>query len=241
LRRSELAKRGQGTIREGLRYVRGRPDLLAILGVVFFAGTFGLNFQITNALMATKAFHKGAGEYGLLGSVLAVGSLTGTLLAARRRTVRVRLVLVGAAAFGVTEFITGLMPNYTWYAIALPPAGLAALLTMTAANATLQLSTAPAMRGRVMALYLMVFAGGTPVGAPIIGWLADHYGPRWSLLFGGFITATAALVAAALLARRASMTVQAHLRPVPHLHLVPAATDAMAPEAAIGAGRGLSP
>ncbi|HEY2831870.1 MAG TPA: MFS transporter [Sporichthyaceae bacterium] len=271
LHRTELAKRGRGNIREGLRYVRGRPDLLAVLGVVFFAGTFGLNFQITNALMATKAFHKGAGEYGLLGSVLAIGSLAGTLLAARRKTVRLRLVLVGAAAFGITEFIAGLMPNYTWYALALPPAGMAALLTMTAANATLQLSTVPEMRGRVMSLYLMVFAGGTPLGAPVIGWLADHYGPRWSLLFGGLITATAAVVAAALLARRASMTVQAHLRPLPHLevsraqskrarfslarsaeaieqversehlHLVPAATDAMAPEAAIGAGRGFSP
>jgi MFS family permease len=225
---TELGARGRGSIREGLRYVRGRPDLLAVLGVVFFTGTFGLNFQITNALMATKAFHQGAGEYGLLGSVLAVGSLAGTLLAARRKTVRVRLVLVGAAAFGITEFITGLMPSYTWYAIALPPAGLAALLTMTAANATLQLSTAPAMRGRVMALYLMVFAGGTPVGAPIIGWMADHYGPRWSLLFGGAITCAAAVVASVLLARRASMTVQAHLRPLPHLHFVSAPTDELA-------------
>jgi MFS family permease len=234
---ADRAGRGRGGIREGLRYVRGRPDLLAVLGVVFFTGTFGLNFQITNALMATKAFHQGAGAYGLLGSVLAVGSLTGTLLAARRKTVRVRLVLVGAAAFGVTEFITGLMPNYTWYAIALPPAGLAALLTMTAANATLQLSTAPAMRGRVMSLYLMVFAGGTPLGAPVIGWVADHYGPRWSLLFGGFITAAAALAAAALLARRASMTVQAHLRPLPHLHIVPAPADPLESAAVIGAGR----
>ncbi|HEY3605728.1 MAG TPA: MFS transporter [Sporichthyaceae bacterium] len=228
LHRTESAGRGRGSIREGLRYVRGRPDLLAVLGVVFFAGTFGLNFQITNALMATKAFGKGAGEYGVLGSVLAVGSLTGTLLAARRKTVRVRVVLVGAAVFGVTEAICGLMPSYGWYALALPPAGMAALTTMTAANATLQLAVTPAMRGRVMALYLMVFAGGTPIGAPIIGWMADHYGPRWSLIFGGAITCTAALVASALLARRASMTVQAHLRPVPHLHLVPAPTDVMA-------------
>jgi MFS family permease len=150
------------------------------------------------------------------------------LLAARRKTVRVRVVLVGAAVFGVTEAICGLMPSYGWYALALPPAGMAALTTMTAANATLQLAVTPAMRGRVMALYLMVFAGGTPIGAPIIGWMADHYGPRWSLIFGGAITCTAALVASALLARRASMTVQAHLRPVPHLHLVPAPTDVMA-------------
>jgi MFS family permease len=214
---TEPAGHGRGGIAEGLRYVRSRPDLLAVLVVVFFAGTFGMNFQITNALMATKEFGKGAGEYGLLGSVLAVGSLTGTLIAARRKVVRVRLVLVAGAVFGITEVIVGLMPTYTWYALALPPAGMAALTLMTAANATLQLAVTPAMRGRVMSLYLVVFAGGTPIGAPVIGWMADHYGPRWSLLFGGAITATAALVAAVVLARRASLTVRAHLRPLPHL------------------------
>jgi MFS family permease len=226
---SERAGRGPGGIAEGLRYVRGRPELVAVLVVVFFAGTFGLNFQITNALMATKAFHKGAGEYGVLGSILAVGSLTGTLLAARRKVIRVRMVLVSGMAFGLLVALIALMPTYTWYAIMLPPAGMAALTMMTAANATLQLAVAPAMRGRVMALYLMVFAGGTPIGAPIIGWMADHYGPRWSLLFGGAITFTAAVGATAVLARRASLTVQAHLRPLPHVHLVPASTDAVAP------------
>jgi len=222
---TEPAGHGRGGIAEGLRYVRGRPELVAVLVVVFFAGTFGLNFQITNALMATKAFHKGAGEYGVLGSILAVGSLTGTLLAARRKVIRVRMVLVSGVAFGLLVVVIALMPTYTWYAIMLPPAGMAALTMMTAANATLQLAVTPAMRGRVMSLYLMVFAGGTPIGAPIIGWMADHYGPRWALLFGGAITAAAALVATAALARRASLTVRAHLRPLPHLHVVPTTAD----------------
>lgn len=222
---AERTPRGRGQVRDGLRYVRGRPDLLVVLAVVFFTGTFGMNFQITNALMATTEFGKGAGEFGLLGTVLAVGSLAGALLAARRTTVRLRLVIGAAVAFGVIEVAVGLMPGYLWYALALPPAGLAALTTMTAANALLQLSVAPAMRGRVMALYIAVLFGGTPVGAPTVGWLAERYGPRWSLIIGGTVTAAAALVAAAVLARRTNLVVRARLRPRPHLHIEAAHLD----------------
>ena len=214
---SDPAPRGKGQLREGIRYVRGRPDLIAVLWVIFALGTFGLNFQITNALMATQEFDKGAGEFGLLGSAIAVGSLTGALLGARRQQIRVRLVIVGAVAFGLMEIVVGLMPTYVLYAATLPAVGLAALLTTTAANSVMQLSVAPAMRGRVMALYITVLFGGTPVGAPVVGLLAEEYGPRWSLVLGGVITAFAALLAGALLARRANLTVRASVFPRPRL------------------------
>ncbi|WP_019874894.1 MFS transporter [Sporichthya polymorpha] len=219
LQRSELAPRGRGQLREGIRYVRGRPDLMAVLFVVFCLGTFGLNFQITNALMATAEFDKGAGEFGLLGSAIAVGSLTGALLGARRSEVRVRLVIGGALAFGLLEIVSGVMPNYGLYAASLPAVGVAALLTTTAANSVMQLSVAPAMRGRVMALYITVLFGGTPVGAPVVGWLAEEYGPRWSLVVGGLVTAASAALAGSYLARRAQITVRASVFPRPRLSL----------------------
>jgi MFS family permease len=193
--------RHKGQIRDALRYLRGRPDLLLILCTVFFAGTFGLNFQMTSALMATQVFHKGATEFGLLGSIMAIGSLTGALLAARRTQVRLRLVVGAALAFGVVEILAGLMPTYTTYAIAVPFLGLTALTMITAANTTMQLATAPGLRGRVMALYLMVFMGGTPLGSPFIGWIGEQFGARWTLIGGGGLTMLGVLASAAVFTR----------------------------------------
>ncbi|NYG54894.1 MFS transporter [Nocardioides perillae] len=194
--------RRPGALREGVAYVRGRPDLVLVLVVVFLAGTFGLNFQLTSALMATEVFDKGAGEYGVLGSILAVGSLSGALLAARRPTVRLRLVVVAAVVFGVVEVAAGLMPTYASFAAVLPLLGLASLTMITAANTTMQLKTDPGMRGRVMALYMTVFMGGTPLGSPVVGWVGETFGARWTLVLGGGVTALGVLVAAALHARR---------------------------------------
>ena len=156
------ADRGPGAIREGVAYVRARPDLLLVLGLVFFAGTFGLNFQITSALMATEVFGKGPEEFGLLGTFLAVGSLTGALLAARRTQVRHRLVVGSALAFGASVMLAGLMPSYLTFALLAPVTGLTALTFITSANTYMQLHTDAGVRGRVMALYLMIFMGGTP-------------------------------------------------------------------------------
>jgi MFS family permease len=220
---TQLAARARGQVREGLRYVQGRPDLVAILLTVFVIGTFGMNFQLTNALMATEEFGKGAREYGLLGSIMAVGSLAGALLGARRVRVRLRLVIGGAVGFGLVEICTGLMPSYPSYALALLPAGMLALTVMTSANALIQLSVDPAMRGRVMALYVVVFFGGTPIGAPLIGWLAEVTGPRWSLLAGGAVTALGCLAVAAWYVRASRVTVRPHLRPRPHVHVEPVA------------------
>ena len=189
-------------IREGVAYVRGRPDLMLILAIVFFTGTFGLNFQLTSALMATEVFDKGATQYGLLGTFMAVGSLTGSLLAASRTRVRHRLVVGAAIVFGVVEVAAGLMPTYLTFALMTPLLGLSALTMITAANTFMQLHTTPGMRGRVMALYMMIFMGGTPFGSPFIGWVGETFGARWTLVLGGSMT-IAGVTAASLLYLRA--------------------------------------
>ncbi|HET6651892.1 MAG TPA: MFS transporter [Nocardioides sp.] len=202
---AELAARGKGMIREGMRYVRGRPDLMLVLAIVFFAGTFGLNFQMTSALMATDVYGKGATEYGLLGTTMAVGSLAGALLAARRGRPRHRLVVLAALAFGTVEILAGLAPSYLTFVLWTPLLGITALTMITAANATVQLGTAPMMRGRVMALYMMIFMGGTPLGAPIVGWIGEVFGARWTLIGGGLGTILGVLLAAAVFSRSQGM------------------------------------
>ena len=210
---SPPAARAKRQIREGLAYVRRRPDLLLVLGTAFFVGTFGMNFQMTSALMAQQEFSKGAQEYGILGTIMAVGSLTGALLAARRRTApRGRYVVGMAVLFGVIEMIAGLMPTYLTYAAILPVLGLAALLTLTAANAAVQMTVDPQLRGRVMALYMMVLMGGTPIGSPILGWVGEVFGARWTLIGGGALSTLGVLLCVALLARCQ------HLHLVPHRH-----------------------
>ncbi|MDQ1604634.1 MAG: hypothetical protein QOE01_2479 [Actinomycetota bacterium] len=205
------AARGPGQILEGIRYVRSRPDLVLILTIVFFVGTFGMNFQMTTALMATQVFGKGAGEFGLLGSIMAVGSLSGSLLAARRGRPRLRFLVSWAIGFGLIEIVAGLMPTYVTFAILLVPCGLSALTLITAANSSMQLGVDPMMRGRVMALYMAIFMGGTPFGAPLVGAVAEAFGARWSLIAGGAISATATGVAALLLARRSGLQVRGDL------------------------------
>jgi MFS family permease len=193
------APRGKGMIRDGVRYVRGRPDLKLILVAAFFAGTFGMNFQMTSALMATQVFHQGPGEYGLLGTTLAVGSLTGALLGARREgRPRQRLVVLAGLAFGTVEIALGLMPSYLTFALLTPVLGLCLLTMLNAANTTVQLSVDPVMRGRVMALYMMVVMGGTPLGAPVVGWVGATFGARWTLIGGGGLTVFGVLLAVAL-------------------------------------------
>jgi len=195
----EPAPRGKGMIRDGIRYVRKRPDLKLVLVAAFFAGTFGMNFQMTSALMATQVFAKGPGEYGLLGSTLALGSLTGALLGARRvGRPRPGLVVLAGLAFGSVEIVLGLAPSYLTFAVLTPLLGLSLLTMLNAANTTVQLSTDPALRGRVMALYMTVVMGGTPLGAPLVGWVGATFGARWTLIGGGAMSVAGVLLAVAL-------------------------------------------
>ncbi|MGH3498517.1 MAG: MFS transporter [Nocardioidaceae bacterium] len=195
-----LVPRGRA-VRDGLAYVRARPDLMVILSTIFFVGTFGMNFQLTSALMATRVFHKGAGEYGVLGSAMAVGSLLGALLAARRPRPRVRLVIGAAVAFSVAEVIGGMMPTYAEFALWCPVVGLCALTLLTTANATMQITVDSQMRGRVAALYIMILMGGTPAGAPFIGWIGQSFGARWTLIGGGLLTLVGTLGSLAVFSR----------------------------------------
>jgi MFS family permease len=190
--------RRPGMVKDGMRYVRSRPDLVLVLGVMFFVGTFGLNFQLTSALMATEVYVKGAGEYGILGSTMAMGSIVGSLLAARRTSVRLRLVVLSALAFGVAEIAIATMPTYGTFVLLTPLIGITAMTTITAANTVMQLTVPAELRGRVMALYLMVFMGGTPIGSPIVGWVGETFGARWSLAGGGAMSILGTLACVAV-------------------------------------------
>ncbi|WP_460835643.1 MFS transporter [Nocardioides hungaricus] len=193
--------RTPGMLAEGVRYVRSQPKMVMILIMVFFAGTFGMNFQITSALMATEVFGKGAGEFGILGSAMAVGSLAGALMAARRIRIRMRLLVGAALGFGVAEIVAGFLPTYVAFALFAPVIGFCTLTLLNSANATLQLESDPLLRGRVMALYMTIVMGGTPLGSPIIGWIGTHLGARWSLVIGGVLTIGGVLLALAVYAR----------------------------------------
>ena len=202
LRNSARAHRARSGFREGLRYVRGRPDLMAILVMLFLIGTFALNFPIFIATMAVKVFHSGAQAFGLLSSIAAVGSVSGGLFAASRRKPGLLSLAFGSAVFGLGWTFGALAPGYWWFAGALALAGAASLTLTNGTNSIMQLSTDPAMRGRVMALRVGVALGGMTLGAPLLGWIANRFGPRWSLAVGAGACFTAALVGAYALVRR---------------------------------------
>ena len=196
------ASRSGGGFTAGLGYVRKRPDLKAILVMLFLVGTFGLNFPIFISTMAIGVFHTDARGYGLLSSIMAIGTVAGALLGARREKPGYRLLLIGAASFGVGCTLAAMAPGYWFFAGALVVIGVAALTLTNATNSLMQLSTEAAMRGRMMALRVGVALGGTPVGAPIVGWVADHCGPRWALGIGAASGFAAAIVAACAFGRR---------------------------------------
>jgi len=181
IRESELfieEKKSSSTkIREAMAYVAARPDILAVMITVFFATSFGLNFNIFNTMMATQVFDKGAAEYGALGSILAVGSLSGAIISARLEKKR------------GPRFV----PTYLVYSILLPIIGCVALLTFIGANTMVQLRTDSQIRGRVMGIYLTVFLGGTPIVSPFIGIMTQEVGTRPTVAICGLISLLAAI------------------------------------------------
>jgi MFS family permease len=209
----EPVPRGRGQLREALRYVKDRPSLSMPMVLIFFVATFGMNFQVTNALMSRQVFHTGATAFGLASAVFAAGALAGALLAARRGRPGARLLVTAAFAFGILEIVTGLMPSFWSFLALLVPTGLVLLTFNTAANSATQLGTSPEMRGRVMGLYMLVFLGGAPLGSPLVGWVAEVFGPRMSLVAGGAISAVAAAVIGLLLAHRRGVRTREYLRP----------------------------
>ena len=194
IRSRELVPRasttGASRLADGFRYVGKRPDLMVAFAMVFLVGAFGMNFPIYASTMALE-FGQDADGYGLLSSILAVGSLAGALLAARRDQARIRVVIGGTLLFAAAAAISAFMPNYWAYAATLMLTGFAVVTMLTTANGYVQTTTDPALRGRVLALYMAILLGGTPVGAPIVGWVAAEFGPRTAILLG----AAASLVA----------------------------------------------
>ncbi|MFV0632864.1 MFS transporter [Demequina sp.] len=200
MRMSELqvvprAPRGKGAVREGFHYLRERADIIVITVTVSIVAMLGLNFQMTSALMARVEFGRGPADYGIVGSVLAIGSLTGALVAARRRRPRMRTVLAAAGAFGVTSCAMAAMPTFATYTATGMLVGFFALTMLTSANAYVQTTTAAQMRGRVMALYSMMLMGTTPIGSPLIGWIGENVSARWAVGVGGIASLAIALVA----------------------------------------------
>ena len=214
------AERAPGQLREALLYVKARPQLWMPLILIFFVSTFGMNFQVTTALMSRTVFHTGAGAFGLASAVFAFGALGGALLAARRSRPTLRLLLATAFAFSIFEIVTGLVPDYLTFLIALVPTGLTVLTFTTAANSSTQLNTAPDMRGRVMGLYMLVFLGGTPLGSPLAGWIAEAFGPRMSMISGGVVSVIATVGVGLALAHRRGIPARAVLRPAELARLV---------------------
>ncbi len=211
------AARAKGQLREALSYLKGEPRIWLPMTMLFFVATFGMNFQVTTALMSRGVFHTGAGAFGLASTAYAAGALGGALLAARRRRPSVRLQVAVALAFGVLEAVSGLMPTYWSFLFLLVPTGLAVVMYTTAANSATQLGTRPQMRGRVMGVYMLVFLGGAPLGSPLMGWIAEQFGPRMSLISGGVVSALAAVVAGLVLSRMTGTTVRDGLRPLTQL------------------------
>ncbi len=204
LRPSARAVSAKGGFAAGVRYVWGRPDLKAILGMLFIIGTFGLNFPIFVSTMAVSVFHADARGYGLLSSVMAIGPVAGALIGARRRP-QFSTLAIGAAALGASFTLAAIAPGYWSFAASLVLVGWATLIVTNATNSLMQLSTEPAMRGRVMALRVGIALGGAPIGAPIVGWVANHWGPRWALGVGagsGFAAAIVAVLALTATAAR---------------------------------------
>ncbi|MGV8873824.1 MAG: MFS transporter [Rhodococcus sp. (in: high G+C Gram-positive bacteria)] len=206
--RVEPTPRAKGQVREGFRYVWGRGDLRVLLATVCMVSTFGLNFPLSLSVLARNTFASGADAYGLLSTTLAVGTLAGATLAARRATApRLRLFIGAVIAFGLFELLVGLMPNYVLVAILLVPTGALTLTFTTSAMNILQMSVPSDMRGRVMGIYMLCFLGGTPLGSPVLGWLADVLDPRAPLVLGGTISLATGLFAAVYLLRHNNLRI----------------------------------
>ena len=208
LHRGDRAGRKRGSFVDGFRYVWARPDLKAVLLMLFLIGTFGLNFPIFLSTMSVTVFHAGSREYGLLASTMAVGSVAGALMSARRARPKLALLLVSAGVFGVGLALAAVMPNYWLFGLLLIVVGVSVQTFNTTSNATVQMSTDPAMRGRVMAILLGIALGGTPLGAPFVGWVADRFGARWSLAVGAASGVLALMVGVHYLVRHRGLRVR---------------------------------
>ena len=194
-------KKRPGQIRQGLRYVRETPELLIPLLMIALIGTLAWEFQVTLPLMASKVFGGGAGSYGVMASVMGVGAVVGGLISAARSRPRARSLCVAAIGWGIAITAAAVAPTLPLELAALVFVGYGSITFNSYAKTTLQLAADPAMRGRVMALWALAWLGSTPIGGPLVGWIAQEFGARWSLAVGGIPTIVCGLLALPALTR----------------------------------------
>lgn len=203
----EFEKSVDAKIREAFGYVRSHRDILHIMIVVGAMAFFGLNFQVTTALMAKVEFQRGAGSFGLLGTCVAIGSVAGAIFSTRiEKSPEIKRIIISAMFFGLACMLASVMPSYEWFALTLPLCGGTALVTLIAANTWVQSHTEPHIRGRVMGIYITLLIGSSPIGSPLVGAVAEHLGPRWAIAIGGF----GALFFAVLVALRRKINERVH-------------------------------
>lgn len=217
MRTAELGKaphvaKAKGQIREALNYVLAKPAILWSLVTLSFVSVFGMSLPILLAGMANSVHDSGSAGYGLYSSLVAAGALVGALASTRRRILRLRTIVISALIYGILQALAGFAPVYVMFLMLLPTIGLARLLFATAVESMTQLSSNHAIRGRVMSIFTMVVVGGQAIGGPLMGWLAEHYGPATAMVVSGVVPAVAALVIATVLARTGNLTIRVSLR-----------------------------
>lgn len=205
-------ERSKGQLKEGLRYALSKPTIFwpAVMAAVF--ALFGLSLAVLMAAYANNVFNVGAGGYGLLNTLVALGALCGALASTRVATLRLRGVMGAAGAYGVILMIASMAPSMLTFGAVMVIAGFASLMFLTSANQLVQMSTNVTIRGRVMSLYIMVLMGGQALGGPLMGWLAEHWGVQWAMVSAGAVTASAALTIGLILAKRGQLTLRFNLR-----------------------------
>jgi MFS family permease len=209
LHRGELAPRERRQLRSAVAYVRRTPALRIPLTMMVLVGTVSFNFQVLLPLLASQTWHGTAATYATLTAAMGVGSVLGALAASARGRVTPAILVIAAALFGGAELLAALAPSFPLQALALVPLGAASVTFAAGVNSSLQLAAAPSVRGRVMALYSVVFLGSTPIGAPLVGWLAELAGARSGMYAGAAAALLAALYARVAFARAAAAAVPA--------------------------------
>jgi MFS family permease len=199
--RAKRLPREKGQVRQGLRYVRSTPELLIPLVLIAVVGTLAWEFQVTLPLMASKVFHGGAAAYGVMASVMGVGAVVGGLISAARPRPRARALCLAAIGWGIAILAASAAPTMALELAALVFVGYGSITFNSLAKTTLQLAAKPEMRGRVMALWALAWLGSTPIGGPIVGWVGQAAGARWSLVIGGLPTLVCGILALPALSR----------------------------------------
>jgi hypothetical protein len=214
------APRERGQLREGLTYAKGKPTILWPIVLVGFLAVFTLTMPVLLAAYANNVFHAGAGGYGLFTSLVAIGAFTGALLSTRRRVLRLRSVIISGGAWAAVQALAAFMPSELTFGLVLVASGIVSQFFFMAANPLIQMSSNIRLRGRVMAVWILVLLGGQGVGGPVMGAIVDAVGPQTGMLLSGLVPAVAAVAISAVLARKGALRLKLdRVLPVPALRI----------------------